>query len=169
MRSGIGLGGALAAAALMLAGCSGGGDAATGNAAGNAAGEASGRVPVTVAGAGGKHVFRTELARTAAQQERGLMYRTGMKPDEAMLFWPYPPDGGPARAANFWMKNTPTPLDIIFIRADGTVARIAENATPFSETPIPSGEPVAAILEVVGGRAADLGIAEGDKVSWPGK
>jgi hypothetical protein len=161
--SGIG-GGLLAAVALGLAACSGGGGAT-----GDAATAAPARLQVTVAGASGRHVFQTELAKTAAQQERGLMFRTGMKPDQAMLFWPYPPEGGPARAANFWMKNTPTPLDIIFIRADGTIARIAENATPFSESPIPSGEPVAAILEVVGGRAADLGIAEGDKVSWPGR
>ena len=168
MKARIGLSGALAALTVVLAGCSGGG-AATGNTASEPGSQAAGRVTVTISGAGGSHVFRTELARTAAQQERGLMYRTGMKPDEAMLFWPYPPDGGPPRATSFWMKNTPTPLDIIFIRADGTVARIAENATPFSETPIPSGEPVAAVLEVVGGRAADLGIAEGDKVTLPAR
>jgi uncharacterized membrane protein (UPF0127 family) len=66
------------------------------------------------------------------------------------------------------MKNTPSPLDIIFIRADGTIAHIAENTVPFSETPIPSGEPVAAVLEINGGRARDLGIVEGDLVTWPG-
>ena len=52
------------------------------------------------------------------------------------------------------MKNTPSPLDIIFIRADGTIARIAENTVPFSEAQVPSGEPVAAVLEINGGRAA---------------
>ena len=62
------------------------------------------------------------------------------------------------------MKNTPSPLDIIFIRADGTIARIAENTVPFSETPIPSGEPVGAVLEINGGRRRELGIAEGDQV-----
>ncbi|MGK3922265.1 DUF192 domain-containing protein, partial [Enterococcus faecium] len=67
---------------------------------------------------------------------------------------------------SFWMKNTPTPLDIVFIRADGTIATIAENAVPYSETPIPSGEPVAAVLELVGGRTSELGIAAGDKVDW---
>ncbi|MEJ8629013.1 DUF192 domain-containing protein [Sphingomonas sp. I4] len=65
------------------------------------------------------------------------------------------------------MKNTPTSLDILFLRADGTIARIAENTAPFSQTPIPSGEPVAAVLELVGGRSAELGISEGDSVSWP--
>jgi uncharacterized membrane protein (UPF0127 family) len=65
------------------------------------------------------------------------------------------------------MKDTPSPLDIIFVRADGTIARIAENAIPFSEAPLSSMEPVAAVLEVPGGRAAELGIGEGDRVSWP--
>jgi len=124
-------------------------------------------VPVTIAGAGGTHVFRVERATTVAEQTRGLMYRTDLQPDGGMLFAPYPPEGGGPRVANFWMKNTPTPLDILFIRADGTIATIAENTVPFSETPVPSREPVAAVLELVGGRAADLGIAEGDKVTWP--
>ena len=123
-------------------------------------------VPVTIKGAGGAHTFRVELAATAAAQQAGLMYRTDLQPDGGMLFRPYPPEGGPPRQANFWMKNTPTSLDIVFIRADGTVARIAENTVPFSESLVSSGEPVAAVLELVGGRTAALGIAEGDKVSW---
>jgi uncharacterized membrane protein (UPF0127 family) len=127
------------------------------------------RIPLTITSANGKHVFVVELARTAAEQERGLMFRTDLNPDGGMVFWPYPPEGGPPRVANFWMKNTPTPLDILFIRADGTIARIAENTVPFSETPVPSGEPVGAVLELVGGRSAALGIAEGDSVSWPGR
>jgi uncharacterized membrane protein (UPF0127 family) len=67
------------------------------------------------------------------------------------------------------MKNTPTPLDIVFIRADGTIARITENTVPYSEAMIPSGEPVAAVLELVGGQAATLGLSEGDKVTLPAK
>jgi hypothetical protein len=126
-------------------------------------------LPVTVSGPGGRHVFQVEVAKTAAQQAQGLMYRTDLKPGGGMLFWPYPPEGGPPRQASFWMKNTPTPLDIVFIRADGTIARIAENTIPQSEERIPSGEPIAAVLELVGGRAAELGIAEGDTVSWPGR
>jgi uncharacterized membrane protein (UPF0127 family) len=123
-------------------------------------------LPVTIASANGAHVFQVERATTAAEQARGLMYRTDLKPDGGMLFAPYPAEGGGPREANFWMKNTPTPLDILFIRADGTIATIAENTVPFSETPVPSREPVAAVLELVGGRAADLGIAEGDRVTW---
>lgn len=126
-------------------------------------------VPITIEGPGGRHVVRAELARTSAEQARGLMYRTDLGRDGAMLFHPYPAEGGPPKVASFWMKNTPTPLDILFIRADGTIARIAENTVPFSEEMISSGEPVAAVLELVGGRAAETGISEGDRVTWPGR
>ncbi|WP_419809983.1 DUF192 domain-containing protein [Sphingomonas sp.] len=153
--------------ALALLGCGRGEES---SATANGATAAAVRVvPVTIAGPGGRHVFQAEVADTVAAQERGLMYRTGLKPDFAMLFAPYPPAGGAPQAANFWMKNTPTPLDIVFIRADGTIAHIAENTIPFSETMIPSGEPIAAVLELVGGRAAETGVSEGDKVSWPGR
>ncbi len=156
---------AAAALLLLFAACAPRGDGEGGAAAATAAKS----VPVTVSGAGGRHVFRAEVARTPAEQQRGLMYRTDLKPDDAMLFAPYPPEGGPPRVASFWMKNTPTPLDIVFIRPDGTIARIAENTVPFSEAPVTSGEPDSAVLELVGGRAAELGIGEGDKVDWPGR
>lgn len=152
---------ALAVATIGLAGCSGASSSEQSSQA------AADTVAVTITTAQGKHVFRVERARTAAEQEQGLMYRTDLKPDGGMLFAPYPPEGGAPREANFWMKNTPTSLDILFLRADGTIARLAENTAPFSQTPIPSGEPVAAVLELVGGRSAELGIAEGDSVSWP--
>ncbi len=125
-------------------------------------------MPLTITSTNGAHVFTVEIAKTAAEQERGLMYRTDLKPDGGMIFWPYPAGGGAPRDASFWMKNTPSPLDIVYIRPDGTIARIAENTVPFSEVPIPSGEPVGAVLEIVGGRAAALGIAEGDRVTWAG-
>ncbi|MES3152125.1 DUF192 domain-containing protein [Sphingomonas faeni] len=121
---------------------------------------------LTIKSANGSHVFSIERAKTPEEQARGLMFRTDLKPDGGMLFWPYPGEGGPPREANFWMKNTPSPLDIVYIRADGTIARIAENTVPFSEAPIPSGEPVGAVLELMGGRSAELGIAEGDLVTW---
>jgi uncharacterized membrane protein (UPF0127 family) len=124
---------------------------------------------VTIRSANGAHVFTVEPARTEAEQAQGLMYRTDLKPDRGMLFAPYPAGGGGPREANFWMKNTPSPLDIVYIRADKTIARIAENTVPFSEAPIPSGEPVAAVLEIMGGRAGELGIAEGDRVEWTDK
>ena len=121
---------------------------------------------LTIKSTNGTHAFQVESAKTEAEQARGLMFRTDLKPDGGMLFWPYPPAGGAPVVANFWMKNTPSSLDILYIRADGTIARIAENTVPFSETPIPSGEPVGAVLELMGGRAAELGIAEGDLVTW---
>lgn len=154
---------ALALAVSPLTACSGGDAAAT------ASKEAVKTVALTIMSANGPHRFTVETAKTSAEQERGLMYRTDIAPNGGMIFAPYPPEGGAPREASFWMKNTPSPLDIIFIRTDGTIARIAENTTPFSEAPIPSGEPVGAILEINGGRAAELGIAEGDKVSWTGQ
>lgn len=126
----------------------------------------SGTIPLTVRSSNGAHDFRVEVAKSAAEQQRGLMFRTDIPKNGGMLFYPYPAEGGGPREASFWMKNTPSPLDIIFIRSDGTIAHIAENTVPFSEEPIPSGEPVGAVLEIIGGRAAELGIAEGDKVSW---
>jgi len=149
----------LAFGALTVAGCAGKGDQASGT-------TTAALLPLTVQTAQGARTFRVERAVTEEEQRKGLMYRTDIPDDGGMLFWPYPPSG-PARVASFWMKNTPSPLDIIFIRADGTIAHIAENAVPFSEAPVSSGEPVAAVLEIKGGRATALGIAEGDKVSWP--
>lgn len=148
--------------AMALPACAGDGNATTST-------EAQAKtIPVTVQTADGKrHVFQSEVAATPAEQERGLMYRTGLKDDFGMIFTPYPAAGGGPREASFWMKNTPSALDIIFIRPDGTIATIAENAVPFSETPVGSGEPVSAVLEIRGGRAAELGISAGDRVSWP--
>lgn len=153
------------AAIALLSGAS----ACTGRDAAASAGNDAARAAlttVTIASASGRHVFRVEMARTPGEQQRGLMYRTDIPRDGGMLFAPYPPEGGAPREASFWMKNTPSPLDIIFIRTDGTIARIAENTVPFSEAPVPSGEPVSAVLEINGGRAAELGIGEGDKVTW---
>lgn len=136
-----------------------------GNAAAAQAAQAA-QALVTIESAGAKHVFNVDVARTAAEQQRGLMFRTGIPADGGMLFAPYPAGGGAPKEASFWMKDTPSPLDIIFIRADGTIAHIAENTVPFSEAQVKSGEPVAAVLEINGGRSAELGISVGDKVSW---
>ncbi|MGN6375139.1 MAG: DUF192 domain-containing protein [Sphingomonas sp.] len=153
----------LGALALFLAGCHG---QATQQPGGGQATPAKQTASVTIHTAAGVHSLTVDVARTAAQQERGLMYRTGLADDDGMLFVPYPPGGGPPQVASFWMKNTPSALDIIFIRPDHSIARIADNAIPYDETPISSGEPVSAVLELKGGRAATLGIAEGDRVDW---
>ena len=89
------------------------------------------------------------------------MFRRTLAPDRGMIF-PYEP----AQSVAFWMRNTLIPLDMIFIRPDGRIARIA-TAKPLDETPVPSGEPVAAVLEIPGGRAEQLKVREGDKVDWP--
>lgn len=120
-------------------------------------------VPLEIRSQGATHRFIVEVARTPDEQARGLMYRESIGPDEGMIF----PFAAP-RPASFWMRNTLIPLDMLFVRADGTIALIAANTVPLSEEPVGSGEPVAAVLELRGGRAAELGITEGDTVSWPG-
>jgi len=110
-----------------------------------------------------------EVAATPAEQQHGLMYRSELPSGGGMLFTPYPPTGGGPAPAQFWMKNTPASLDIVFIRADGSIANIAENTVPFSEDKVASEGPVVAVLEIRGGRAAELGIDAGDRVSWPGQ
>jgi hypothetical protein len=117
-------------------------------------------VPLTIRSPSGEHRFTVDVAATPEQQQRGLMYVKSLAGDRGMIF-PY----DPPQPVAFWMKNTLIPLDIIFIRADGTIARIT-TAKPLDETPVPSGEPIAAVLEIGGGRAAELGIREGDKVEW---
>lgn len=120
------------------------------------------QVPLTIRSANGTHRFTVEVAATLDEQQQGLMFRHSVGADRGMIF-PY----DPPVAATFWMKNTLVPLDMVFIRADGTIARIAANTTPMSLDPVGAGEPVAAVLELRGGRAAELGIREGDRVEWP--
>jgi hypothetical protein len=107
----------------------------------------------------GPVVFNVELAADGVSQERGLMYRTRLASDAGMLFDFHRPN-----LVVFWMKNTPLSLDMLFIRADGTVSTIAADTVPYSEEKIPASEPVRAVLEINGGRAMALGIQPGDKV-----
>jgi uncharacterized membrane protein (UPF0127 family) len=116
-------------------------------------------VPLTIRSKNGVHRFTVEVAATPEQQERGLMFRGSLAPDRGMIF-----TYQPAQEVAFWMKNTLIPLDIIYIRSDGTIVRIV-NAEPMDLTPLPSGEPITAVLEIRGGRAAELGIKEGDIAS----
>ncbi len=100
-----------------------------------------------------------EVAADNASRMRGLMYRTKLAANAGMLF-----DFQNEDYRSFWMKNTILPLDMIFIRADGTIASIAPNTTPYSEKVISSEEPVRAVLEINAGRAAALDIRAGEKV-----
>ncbi|MBV8800843.1 MAG: DUF192 domain-containing protein [Alphaproteobacteria bacterium] len=106
--------------------------------------------------------LEVEVAADSASRMRGLMYRTHLAANSGMLFDFHRDD-----FCNFWMKNTVLPLDMIFIRADGTISSIAANTTPYSEKTISSTEPVRAVLEINGGRAAALGIRPGEKVHNP--
>ena len=118
-------------------------------------------LPLAIRTAQGTHRFNVEVARTPEEQGQGLMFRKSLDPDGGMLFPMNPP-----RTASFWMKNTLIPLDMLFIRTDGTIALIAANTVPYSREPISAGVPVAAVLELRGGRAAELGITAGDRVAW---
>lgn len=117
--------------------------------------------PLTIESGDKNHKFSVEVARTAQEQARGLMFRTELAPDQGMIF----PFDAP-RPANFWMKNTQISLDIIFVRSDGSIESIAANTIPYSLNGVPSGEPVAMVLELAAGRAAQLGIKAGDIVKW---
>jgi uncharacterized membrane protein (UPF0127 family) len=107
------------------------------------------------------HQFTVEMAVSADEQARGLMFRTSLADDAGMLF----PFDRP-RIASFWMKNTFISLDIIFVRPNGTIESIAAQTEPYSLDSVVSGEPVTAVLEIAGGRAAQLGIKPGDTVVW---
>ena len=98
------------------------------------------------------------------EQAKGLMFRTELADNAGMIF-PFPEP----KVASFWMKNTVIPLDIIFIRANGTIESIAENTIPYSTTPVEAGEPVVSVLELRGGLTSELGISAGDKVVWQSK
>ncbi len=117
---------------------------------------------LTVEGGGRTMTLQVELANTESRREQGLMYRQSLDDGHGMLFlFPGEVDVG------FWMQNTYIPLDMLFIRADGRIQRIVENAEPLSTKLIPSGGPVRAVLEVIGGTARKLGIAPGDRVASP--
>jgi uncharacterized membrane protein (UPF0127 family) len=111
---------------------------------------------------GQRQTFKVEVARNEADRTQGLMFRRSMPADQGMLF-----DFGRVESVSMWMQNTYLPLDMLFIRADGTIARIAANTEPLSTRTIPSGEPVLSVLELNAGMAAKLGIKPGDRVEHP--
>ncbi len=118
-------------------------------------------VPLSIASANGRHTFRVEVARSEPEQAKGLMFRTAMGANDGMIF---PME--PARQASFWMKNTVMALDLVFIGPDKRIESIAANAVPYSLSPIGSKGSVSAVLELNAGRAAQLGLAPGDRVEW---
>ncbi|MCB1435108.1 MAG: DUF192 domain-containing protein [Alphaproteobacteria bacterium] len=115
--------------------------------------------PLTIATEGDAAMFTVEIADNDALRARGLMFRQRLPEGHGMLF-----DFGRPRSASMWMKNTYISLDMLFIRADGSIAYIAENTTPKSLDVIGITEPVLAVLELPGGTARRLGIRSGDHV-----
>ncbi|MFZ0775432.1 MAG: DUF192 domain-containing protein [Xanthobacteraceae bacterium] len=108
----------------------------------------------------GVHAFSVELATNDAERARGLMFRKSLPEGHGMLF-----DFQTEQPVQFWMRNTYIPLDMIFIRGDGRVLNIAQNATPLSDALIPSAGPVRSVLEVIAGTARKYHIAPGDRVT----
>ena len=123
-------------------------------------GSAADKQTLEIASASGVHVFAVELAENDAERAQGLMNRKSLPEGQGMLF-----DFGEEQTVSMWMKNTYISLDMLFIRADGRILRIAENTEPLSTSIIPSGGPVKGVLEVIGGTARKLGIEPGDKVT----
>jgi uncharacterized protein len=117
---------------------------------------------VVVETAEGRFTFTAEIADTPELRQRGLMFRHQLPQDRAMLF-----DWGRVAPVSMWMRNTYVSLDMIFIAADGRVVKVAEATEPLSEATISSGVPVAAVLEVVAGTAARIGLKAGDRVHHP--
>ena len=116
--------------------------------------------PLEILVAGKRTKFMVEIADDDTEREYGLMCRRGLAKDRGMLF----DFKRMIPETAFWMRNTLIPLDIIYIRQDGTVVSIARNARPLDETPLFSGGAIRAVLELPAGRAAELGLLPGDRI-----
>lgn len=110
----------------------------------------------------GVHAFSVEIAENDAERSKGLMYRKELPEGRGMLF-----DFQREQDVSMWMQNTYIPLDMVFIRNDGSILNIAENTVPLSTRIVSSSGPVRAVLEVIGGTTRKLGIAPGDRVAHP--
>ena len=118
--------------------------------------------PLEIATKSGVQVFSVEMATTEEEKQTGLMYRKELPDGKGMLF-----DFSPEQQISMWMKNTYISLDMIFIRADGRILRIAENTEPLSTKIISSGGLAKGVLEVIAGTAQKYGIQPGDRVAHP--
>lgn len=118
--------------------------------------------PLEIVTKSGVQVFSVEMATTEQEKETGLMYRKELADGKGMLF-----DFSPEQEVSMWMKNTYISLDMIFIRADGRILRIAENTEPLSTKIISSRGLAKGVLEVIAGTAQKYGIAPGDRVAHP--
>lgn len=147
---------AVLALALGLAACA---QAETASQSGASIGPEARTEVLTVDTSNGPVRLNVEIADDEAEREHGLMYRQTLPDDRGMLFdFPEP------EHANFWMRNTPLSLDIIFIGVDGRILNIADHTTPFSTDQVPSAGLTRGVLEIRAGRAEALGIHAGDRV-----
>jgi len=128
----------------------------------NPAAQAASFAPLEIVTKSGVHVFSVEMATTEDEKTTGLMYRKELADGKGMLF-----DFSPEQQVSMWMKNTYISLDMIFIRADGRILRIAENTEPLSTKIISSGGLAKGVLEVIAGTAQKYGIQPGDRVAHP--
>ncbi len=104
------------------------------------------------------------IAATDAQRSRGLMHVRSLPETTGMLFL-YDYDA----RLSMWMKNTFIPLDIVFVRADGSVSSIAYNTEPQSLKSIAALEPVRYVLELNAGVAEKLSIDKYSRIEWDGQ
>jgi len=128
----------------------------------NPAARAASFQPLEIATKSGVRVFSVEMATTEEEKQTGLMHRKELPDGKGMLF-----DFSPEQQISMWMKNTYISLDMIFIRADGRILRIAENTEPLSTKIISSGGLAKGVLEVIAGTAQKYGIQPGDRVAHP--
>ena len=115
--------------------------------------------PLVVVTSNGRHDFIVEIADDEAKRQQGLMYRQPLADDRGMLF-----QFDDVAERSFWMKNTPSSLDIVYVDAGGRIVSIASHTTPFSEAPVPSYGAAKGVLEVRAGRMAEIGAKAGDRV-----
>jgi uncharacterized membrane protein (UPF0127 family) len=113
--------------------------------------------PLIVETAHGERSFTIEIADEPGERERGLMFRESMDDTHGMLFV-----FEAQREVGFWMKNTPMPLDLLFIAQDGAIKAIKPGVS-MSEALISPGVPVRFVLELKAGVAAKNDIVDGDK------
>jgi hypothetical protein len=117
---------------------------------------------LTIVTSTGQHDFMVEIADDEPERARGLMFRPPLADDRGMLFqFPDSAERG------FWMRNTPSSLDILYIDPAGRIVSIARHTTPYSETTIPSNGPANGVLELRAGRADEIGAKAGDTVKHP--
>ena len=117
---------------------------------------------VTITTRDGRKVsFTVEIADTPSKREMGLQYRRDLAADRGMIFI-FPAES----QQSFWMKNTPLPLDMIFINRERKIVGIVEQTVPFSLDARSVGAPSQYVLEINGGLTQRHGIRAGDAVRF---